>query len=291
MYFYVYKGAFALFQIWKEHRHFGKQVFLLSINELKKTYKGAFLGFGWAVIKPAVTLFSLWFLFALGLRGNSIRHGEFGVFSFLLVGYIPWFFMNDSIIFGTRCIRTNSQFVTKISYPVSTIMTFTNISKFYIHIILSVLMYIVLMFTGEVGPMIQNIQWFFYAPLMLLFFMGLSWVNAPLAVFSRDFENFINAIITMLFWVSGTLFDTYELDNRFLRAIMYCNPITYFINGFRKTFLYGEWFWQHSSTMANGHVLYSSFWENAIFFAELIFVIAFGSWNYKRTRKTMPDIL
>ena len=281
-----------LFRIFKEHRHFGKQIFLLSKNELIKTYKGAFLGFAWAVIKPAFTLFALWFLFALGLRnGGELRHGAFGVFSFLLVGYIPWFFMNDSILFGTKCIRANSQFVTKISYPVSTIMTFTNLSKFYIQLILTVLMYVVLMLTGDVGPMIQNIQFLFYAPLMFFFFLGLSWFNAPLAVFSRDFENLVNSILTMLFWVSGTLFDTYALENPILRIVMYFNPITYFINGYRKTFLYGEWFWQQSTSLADGHNITSALWENVIFFAELIAIILLGAWNYNRTRKKIADIL
>ena len=73
---------------------------------------------------------------------------------------------------------------------------------------------------------------------MFLFFLGLSWINAPLAVFSRDFENLINSILTMLFWISGSLFDTYSLDNAVLRRIMYFNPITFFVNGYRKTFLY-----------------------------------------------------
>lgn len=279
-----------MFRIFKEHRHFGKQIYLLSKNELIKTYKGAFLGYGWAVIKPAFTLFALWFLFALGLRnGDALRHGAFGVFEFLLVGYIPWFFMNDSILFGTKCIRTNRQFVTKISYPVSTIMTFTNLSKFYIQMILTVLMYAVLVLTGHI-PMWQNLQILFYAPLMFAFFLGLSWFNAPLAVFSRDFENLVNSVLTMLFWVSGTLFDTYNLSPT-LRFVMYFNPITYFINGYRKTFLYGEWFWQQSVSCADGHVMTSALWENVIFFAELIAIILLGAWNYNRTRKKIADIL
>lgn len=287
-----FKEAFALFQIWKEHRHFGKQILLLSKNELIKTYKGAFLGYAWAIIKPIVTLFALWFLFALGLRGDGTRHGMFGIFPFLLTGYIPWFYINDSIMYGTKCIRTNSQFVTKISYPVSTIMTFTNLSKIYINVLLTGLMYIVLMLTGGAHPAIQNIQFFLYCPLMFLFFLGLSWINAPLAVFSRDFENLVNSILTMLFWISGTLFDTYSLENPILRKIMYLNPITFFINGYRKTFLYDEWFWEHSIKItADSHVVYSSNWENLIFLIELILVLVLGAINYKRTRKTMADIL
>lgn len=281
-----------MFLIWKEHRHFGKQIMLLSKNELIKTYKGAFLGYAWAIIKPVFTLLALWFLFALGLRGNSTRHGMFDIFPFLLTGYVPWFFINDSMLFGTKSIRRNSQFVTKISYPVSTIMTFTNLSKIYINFLLTGIMYLILICFCGVSPSIYNLQYFIYMPLMFLFFLGLSWINAPLAVLSKDFENLINSILTMLFWVSGSLFDTYGLNNEFMRKVMYFNPITFFVNGFRKTFLYNEWFWQHSIEITDkSHVLYSSFWENIIFFIELIAVLIIGSIVYKKTRKTMADIL
>ena len=282
-----------MFKILKEHKHFGKQILLLSKNELIKTYKGAFLGYGWAIIKPVFTLLALWFLFALGLRGSSTRHGDMiGIFPFLLTGYVPWFFINDSMLHGTKCIRSHSQFVTKISYPVSTIMTFTNLSKLYVSVALTGIMYVVLICLGY-QPDITNVQFFLYCPLMFLFFLGLSWVNAPLAVFSRDFENLINSILTMLFWISGSLFDTYSLDNAVLRRIMYFNPITFFVNGYRKTFLYNEWFWEHSKEINKGveTVYYSSAWENYIFLGELVLVLILGSIIYKKTRKTIADIL
>ena len=55
-----------MFQIFKEHKGFGKQIFLLAKNELIKTYKGAVIGPFWAVIKPAFTLFVYWFAFQIG---------------------------------------------------------------------------------------------------------------------------------------------------------------------------------------------------------------------------------
>ena len=279
-----------MFRIWKEHRHFGKQIFLLSKNELIKTYKGAFLGFGWAIIKPLITLFALWFMFQIGLRGDGMRHGH-AFFYFLLAGYVPWFYINDNILYGAKCIRQNSQFVTKISYPVSTIMTFTALSKLYIHIFLTAIMYVVLLIAGYT-PSVYNLQFFLYCPLMFLFFLGLSWITAPLSVFSRDFENLVNSILTMLFWMSGVLWDSYSVAGTWLNRIMLLNPINFIVNGYRKTFLYGEWFWQRSFETANKTIQTTdALWENVIFLAELVLVLAIGAYNYNRTRKTMPDIL
>ena len=88
----------VLFQIFKEHRGFGKQILLLAKNELIKTYKGAVIGPFWAVIKPAFTLFVYWFAFSVGIRSAGdvevFINGEyvdtFQRFTFMLVGFIPF---------------------------------------------------------------------------------------------------------------------------------------------------------------------------------------------------------
>ena len=113
---------------------------MLSVNELKKKYKGAVLGPLWALIKPSFTLSILWFAFAVGLRGSGYVNG-YPRFIFLLTGYVPWFFISENIIGGARSIRQNKQFVTKLSFPVSNIMTFTSLSTLYIHFLLCVIMY------------------------------------------------------------------------------------------------------------------------------------------------------
>ena len=146
-----------MFQIAREHKGFGKQIFLLAKNELIKKYKGAIIGPFWAVVKPLFTLFVYWFAFDIGLRKAGSVHvvmdngtdlGTYSRFLFMLVGFIPWFFINDSILQGSRSIILNKQFVTKVSFPVSTIMTFTQVARLYVHLFLSLLMYIFLVFVG-----------------------------------------------------------------------------------------------------------------------------------------------
>ena len=58
----------GLFTIFKEHKGFGKQIFLLAKNELIKTYKGAVIGPLWSIVKPAFTIFVYWFAFSVGIR-------------------------------------------------------------------------------------------------------------------------------------------------------------------------------------------------------------------------------
>ena len=266
----------------KEHRHFGKQILMLAKNELIKTYKGAVIGPLWAVVKPLFTLFVYWFAFSIGLKkaGNVevILHGQsvhFDRFIFMLVGFIPWFFINDSILMGSKSIRVNSQFVTKVSFPVSTIMTYTLLSRIFVSFMLSVFMYIYVALTY--GVSIYNIQFFFYCPFMFIFFLVLSWSTAPMSAFSRDFENMIVSIMSGIFWLSGIIYNSYDLPT-VLRRVMLLNPINFFANGYRNAFLYERWFWEYPT-------------ELIIVLIEFFVLLFLGSFNYNRLRKSLPDVL
>lgn len=279
-YFYTTKGEEknGLSLIIKEHKGQLKKIFLLSVNELKKTYKGALLGPLWAVIKPSFTLFILWFAFAVGLRGSGTV-GGYPRFFFMLTGYVPWFYISESILGGARSIRKNRQYVTKLNFPMSNIMTFNNLSGLYVHFLLCIIMYVILCVKGYC-PMIYNLQFFYYCPLMFLFFLILSWTTAPMSAFSKDFENLISSVMTGLFWLSGIVWDSYSIENPILKKVMYINPINYFINGYRKSFLYGVSAFDSNYTT-----------EAVVFFAELMILILLGSHYYKKLRRMIPDVL
>lgn len=57
--------------ILKEHKTYRQQIFKLAKADLVKTYRGAALGWSWAIIKPAVTIFVYWFAFEIGLRAGK----------------------------------------------------------------------------------------------------------------------------------------------------------------------------------------------------------------------------
>lgn len=272
-----------MFEILREHKNRGKQIFILAKTELIKKYKGSAVGPLWAVVKPIFTLFIYWFAFAIGIRGaGAIEYGgvEFGRFVFMVTGFVPWFFMSDSILNGARSIRKNKQFVVKMSFPVSTIMTFTTISQLYVHLALAFLMYVVLFFTQPGFTFsVYHLQFFYYCPMMVLFFLALTWSTAPMAAFSKDFENFLNSIMQGIFWLSGIVWNTYQPDlPPFIGKLMYFNPVNYFANGYRKAFIYNEWFFENSA-------------ETIIFLVEFAIIIVLGIFNYKRLRKRLPDVL
>lgn len=266
----------------EEHKGFSKQIFVLAKTELVKTYKGAAIGPAWAVVKPAFTLFVYWFAFSVGIRNLSTVkvdiHGAmvgFDRFLFMLVGLIPWFYISESITKGAKDIRSHRQYVTKINFPVSTIMTFTSISRMYVHLILTLIMYVYVLFV--VGPSWYNLQFFLYMPLMFLFFVFLSWSTAPMCAFSPDLENAIVSIMSGIFWLTGCIYNSYDLPHP-LDKVMLFNPINFFVNGYRNAFLYHRMFFENKT-------------ELIIFIAEFAAIFILGVFNYNRLRKRIPDVL
>ena len=55
----------------KDHITYKQQILKLAKADLVKTYRGAALGWAWAIIKPAVTIFVYWFAFEIGLRAGK----------------------------------------------------------------------------------------------------------------------------------------------------------------------------------------------------------------------------
>ena len=276
--------------IFKEHKGFGKQIILLAKNELIKTYKGAVIGPFWAVVKPAFTVFVYWFAFSMGikkLRDVGVNLGDpnhlfnINFFTFMFVGIIPWFFIQEQIIQGSKCLRTNRQFITKVKFPVSTILTYTGLSRFFVQIFLVVILYGYIIFyrvSGGNDPFSwYDLQIFFYCPLLFYFFLALSWSTAPMSAFSKDFESLIVSVMSGIFWLSGIMYDSYGFSGG-LKWAMLANPINFFANGYRNCFLYNRGFWVYKT-------------ELVIFFAELIGVTLLGIHNYNRLRKTLPDVL
>ncbi len=273
-----------MFTIFNEHKGFGKQIFLLAKNELIKTYKGAVIGPLWAVVKPAFTIFVYWFAFSCGIKElkelHIINYGgpepfTIDFFTFMFIGIIPWFFIQDSITQGAKTLRMNRQFITKVKFPVSTILTYTSISRFYVHLMLLVPMYIYVIFT--IGISWYNLQVFLYCPLMFMFFLALSWSTAPMSAFSKDFESLIVSIMSGIFWLSGIMYNSYSFKG-ILKYFMLFNPINFFVNGYRNCFLYKQPFFTNTE-------------ELIIFVIEFAVIFALGIFNYNRLRKKLPDVL
>lgn len=266
----------TLKEILREHWEYKKQILKLAKSDIIKTYKGAALGWIWAIAKPAVTIAVFYFAFSVGLKSNKPVEG-YPYFLWLIAGMMPWFYMRDTIISGADSIRRYKYLVTKIKYPVSTIPTYVNISQFVINVGLNVIMFVIFMVYGRM-PDIYWLQIPFYMILMLLFFNAWSLFAGMLSAMSKDFLNLVKAVVTALFWISGIMYNVNGISIGWIKTIMLFNPITIIVNGFRNSLIYKEWFWENTGELVNFAIMYA-----------LMLILAI--WSYRKLRKEIPDVL
>lgn len=259
----------------KENISNARQTLVLSKVDLIKFYKGAALGYLWSVIKPMVTIAVYLFAFQIGIRKGAPMDG-FPFFLWLISGLLPWFFISDAITSGTMSIRMYRQFVTKMKFPVATIPSFVLLSRIYAQVGLIIPIILIFMMYGF-NPDIYYLQFLYYVPTMLIFFIVLSWTLGSLAVISRDFENLVKSSIQAILWLTPILWNIKDVSSPTLRFILKLNPINYFIEGYRDIFLYKRWFFEGEYTL--------------YIWLVIIVLAAIGASVYKRLYKEFADVL
>ncbi len=263
-------------QIIKDHLQYKQQIFKLAKADLVKTYRGAALGWAWAIIKPAVTIFVYWFAFQIGIRSGKAVEG-FPFFLWLISGLIPWFYINDMLVQGTESIRKYSYLVTKMKFPISTIPTFVSISKLMVNIFLIIVMILIFVFMGY-PPSIYIIQLPIYILLSFLMFTVFSLFSSLLSCMSKDFANLVKSLVTAVFWLSGIVWNVNTIDIPWLKLLLKANPVTYIVEGFRNCFIHKVWIWESPKTLL-------------CFLAILFIMTILSVVIYKKLRKEIPDVL
>lgn len=266
----------TLIEILREHWQYRRQILKLAKSDIIKTYKGAALGWIWAIAKPAVTIAVFYFAFTVGLRSSKPVEG-YPYFLWLIAGMMPWFYMRDTLTAGSDSIRRYKYLVTKIKYPVSTIPTYVSISQFVINVGLCFIMCIIFMIYGKT-PDIYWLQLPFYMLLMWLFFTSWSLFAGMLSAMSKDFLNLVKAVTTALFWVSGVMYNVNNINIGWIKDVMLFNPITLIVNGFRNALIYKQWPWENLVELRNFFIMY-------------VVMVILSLWAYKKLRKDIPDVL
>lgn len=178
---------------------------------------------------------------------------------------------------GTDCIRKYSYLITKMKFPVSTISTFVNISKFIIHLILIYIVIIIFRLFGYAAD-IYLIQLPIYMLLMFLLMNAWGVFSGHLAAISKDYGNLVKSFITAVFWLSGIIWNPDTIKSATLKRFLNLNPVTFFVNGFRNTFINKIWIWEQPKRL-----LY--------FIICMVIMYMLALWVYKKLRKEIPDVL
>ena len=266
----------TLLEILRDHFQYREQVFKLAKSDIIKTYRGAALGWAWAIIKPATTIFVFWFAFSVGVRKGEPIDG-YPFLLWLIAGYIPWFYMRDCLSGGASSLRKYKYLVKRIKYPVDTIPTFVSLSNLIVNLGLQVIM--ILMYVGMgYRPTVYYLQLPIVVIAMFVFFTAWALFAGMLSGMSNDFLNLVKAVTPALFWLSGIIYDANKIDIMWIKRILMFNPVTIICNCYRNSLIYQTWIWETPDQIRN-------------FLLVTLIMIALAVWSYWKLKKEVPDVI
>ena len=234
-----------------EHWKWRDKIGQLSLFELRKRARGAVLGWAWFFIKPGVYAVCFWFALSVGLRaGQTVSSPLDLLYSvWLCAGIFPWFFMTQMMGAGIDVFHRYSYLVNKIKFPISCIPAIYSGATMIIQLMLQVAMVAIYFWGGGVLDL-----YLLQVPLMLFimyaFWTVFSLFYSHLSAMSKDAKNFMSALSTPIFWLSGVIFNVERISFDWAQAILLFDPVTFIVKGFRCAYYTKTWIWEDPTACA-----------------------------------------
>jgi lipopolysaccharide transport system permease protein len=210
----------------------------LTGRDFRARFRGSFGGILWALVQPLIMMLIYTLVFSSFLQvkfGNNDSPFNFAVY--LLCGLLPWTAYAESFSTATTLIRTNSNLVKRVVFPLEILpfnLVLTSVIQQLIGFVL--LVPLAILVNGQLLPTLL------YLPLILLlqilFLTGICWIWASLSTYIPDLRQFTALLVTSLMFLTP-LFYPREMIPTWATPIADFNPMAQIIEMYRKAFLTG----------------------------------------------------
>lgn len=262
------------FKLFRELTVNQRLIWVLAKNDFKKKNLGSYLGITWAFIQPTINILILWFVFQVGFKSTPVD--DFPFILWLSTAMIPWNYFAESLQTSVHSITESSYLVKKVVFRVSILPIVKIYSALFVHIFFLVFLFIMFLLYGY-GPTIYLLQIPYYLGGMILLLIGLSWITSSLTVFLKDIGQIISMVVQFGFWLTPIFYSLKIIPEKYV-FIYKLNPMYYIIEGYRETFIYHKWFWQHEFQTIN-------FWTITVV------LLIIGKILFKKLRPHFADVL
>jgi lipopolysaccharide transport system permease protein len=258
-------------QYWRDLWRYRELFFFLSWRDLLVRYKQTFVGVGWSLIRPLLTMIVLTVVF-----GKLGKMPSGGVPYPLLVfcGMLPWQFFSTATSESGNSLVVNSDLISKVYFPRLVIIVSSVITS-SVDFLISGVFLVVLMIWYRFAPSAAVL----FLPLFLLLAFGAAlgiglWI-AALMVEYRDFRFIVPFIVQFGLYISPVGFQSSIVPERF-RLLYALNPMVGVIDGFRWSLLGAQ----------------NIYWPGlAIAVIDVIVLLASGIWYFRKTEQTFADVI
>jgi lipopolysaccharide transport system permease protein len=216
---------------WRELWAYRELLWVLAARDVKVRYKQTALGAGWAILRPFTTMviFSVVFGHLAKMPSDGYPYPVF-VYS----GLLPWVFFAGSISASGQSLVGSSHLISKVYFP-RLIIPLASAGAGLVDLVSTGILLLMMPWYG--------IGWswsLLAAPALLIAIvfaaLGVGTLLSALTVQYRDFAHITPFLVQVWMYVTPVIFPVSLVPSQW-RWLLYLNPMTGLVEGFRSAFL------------------------------------------------------
>jgi lipopolysaccharide transport system permease protein len=217
---------------WRELWAYRELLWVLTMRDIKVRYKQTVLGAAWAIIRPFITMviFSVVFGQLAKMPSDGYPYPVF-----VYAGLLPWTFFAGAIGASGNSLVGSAHLVSKVYFP-RLIIPLSSVGAGLVDLLVSTGILLLMMLWYGVGWSINLLA----APLLLLgvvfISLGVGTLLSALTVAYRDFTHLTPFVVQIWMYITPVIFPVSLVPERW-QWLLYINPMTGLVEGFRSAFL------------------------------------------------------
>jgi lipopolysaccharide transport system permease protein len=217
---------------WRELWAYRELLWVLMARDVKVRYKQTLLGAGWAVIRPftMMVIFSVVFGRLAGMPSDGYPYPVF-----VFAGLLPWTFFSSAIAASGASLVGSANLINKVYFP-RLIIPLSAIGSGVVDLLVSCAILLAMMLWYGVGWSVNLLA----APLLVLLVivcaLAVGTLLSALTVAYRDFTHLTPFLVQAWLYITPVVFPVTIVPSQW-RWVLYLNPVTGVVEGFRSAFL------------------------------------------------------
>ena len=212
----------------------------LVARDLKVKYQAKALGFCWSLLYPAMMI-AIWYIVFRQIARIEMPH----YWAFLIVGMLPFQFVQNGIHEGSSAVRRNAGLIRKVYMPMEVLViagVTVKLIEFLLQLAVAVVL-LALLHRGDAGVGFSSWWTLLVLPLavVLLYFfvLGLALPLAAWTVIYRDLEHIVSLGLMMLFYLTPIFWSLAMIQDKPWKWLFSLNPLVSLIEHFRAPLYWG----------------------------------------------------
>lgn len=208
-------------------------------HDIRARYVGSLFGSTWAVLFPVsqLVIYAVIYAFVLRVRPSGLDAMEYALLVFS--GLVPLMAFSETLLGATNSLSANRALLLNTVFPAELIPLRAGLAAHAPSLVglFATLVYgVALGRTGWSALVCVPVLWV----LLVAFASGLGWMLSLVVLVAKDVQHGIG-LVMMLVYVLSPFAYTPDMVPAALRAIVWLNPMSYFVLSFQQVICYGQW--------------------------------------------------